>query len=117
MKRNHDERRRKAGRVREPVQVYLEAPDRERLERLADRLDTTKSDVLRQGLEALELQLTDPTSNPVLNIIGIADREIGPLLDYNPAVEFGRFLEETEPGIAPAPPPATPPPGRSDRAP
>ena len=38
----------------EPVQVYLESPDRERLERLVTQLDTTKSDVLRRGLEALE---------------------------------------------------------------
>lgn len=38
----------------EPVQVYLERPDRERLERLASALDATKSDVLRRGLEALE---------------------------------------------------------------
>jgi predicted transcriptional regulator len=34
--------------------VYLDQPDRERLERLAERLDVTKSDVLRRGLEALE---------------------------------------------------------------
>ncbi|MDH4348149.1 MAG: ribbon-helix-helix protein, CopG family [Gemmatimonadota bacterium] len=44
----------RAGRAAEPVQVYLDRPDRERLERLAERLDTTKSDVLRRGLEALE---------------------------------------------------------------
>ena len=53
MKRSHDKRRR---RVAEPVQVYLDPPDRERLERLAARLDATKSDVLRQGLVALEAQ-------------------------------------------------------------
>ena len=53
MKRNH-ETRKHATRVAEPVQVYLASPDRERLERLAERLDTTKSDVLRRGLEALE---------------------------------------------------------------
>ncbi len=53
MKRSHDKPG-KAARVAEPVQVYLERPDRERLERLADALDATKSDVLRRGLEALE---------------------------------------------------------------
>lgn len=41
-------------RVAEPVQVYLQPPDRERLERLTDHLGTTKSDVLRRGLEVLE---------------------------------------------------------------
>ena len=45
MKSNHDK----------PVQVYMAPGDRERLDRLTDELDTTKSDVLRRGLEALEL--------------------------------------------------------------
>ena len=45
-------------RVAEPVQVYLQPPDRERLERLTARLGTTKSDILRRGLEALEAQTT-----------------------------------------------------------
>lgn len=47
-------REKRPARVAEPVQVYLDPADRERLERLAARLDTTKSDVLRQGLAALE---------------------------------------------------------------
>lgn len=60
MKQHHESR--KSGRVAEPVQVYLERPDRERLERLVSRLDATKSDVLRRGLEALESQLRRPAS-------------------------------------------------------
>lgn len=48
----------------EPVQVYLERPDRERLERLATALDATKSDVLRRGLAALESQVLRPASPP-----------------------------------------------------
>jgi hypothetical protein len=59
MKRRHEPAR-KPARVAEPVQVYLERPDRERLERLADQLDATKSDVLRRGLEALESQVRRP---------------------------------------------------------
>jgi hypothetical protein len=53
MTRAHDASR-KAHRVAEPVQVYLDAADRARLERLTARLDATKSDVLRRGLEALD---------------------------------------------------------------
>lgn len=56
----HDKRSR-PGRVAEPVQVYLNPADRERLERLATRLDTTKSDVLRRGLAALDALTTHPT--------------------------------------------------------
>jgi len=44
------------------VQVYLERPDRERLDRLASQLGSTKSDVLRRGLEALESLLRRPAS-------------------------------------------------------
>ncbi|WP_423927472.1 hypothetical protein [Candidatus Palauibacter sp.] len=62
----------KPGRVSEPVQVYLAPNERDRLERLRKELDTTKSNVLRRGLEALELQLSDPDRHPALSIIGIA---------------------------------------------
>lgn len=52
MKQHHDRKRR--GRVAEPVQVYLERADLDRLERLTALLEATKSDVLRRGLEALD---------------------------------------------------------------
>jgi hypothetical protein len=57
--------------VREPVQVYLDPRDQERLERLRERLTTSKSDVLRRGLASLERELTDPEAHPALRIIGI----------------------------------------------
>lgn len=62
---------RDAGRVREPVQVYLAPSERRRLERLRETLDTTKSDVLRKGLEALESQLLDPDRHPALSMVGL----------------------------------------------
>jgi hypothetical protein len=52
MKKRHD--RKHKGRVAEPVQVYLERPDLDRLERLTALLEATKSDVLRRGLETLD---------------------------------------------------------------
>ncbi|HEY7686604.1 MAG TPA: hypothetical protein VH833_10910 [Gemmatimonadales bacterium] len=67
MTRDHEKRRR-SGRVAEPVQVYLDRPDRERLDRLATLLEATKSDVLRRGLEALESltrRVTGPAATPV----------------------------------------------------
>ena len=60
MTRDHDIK--KPRRVAEPVQVYLDRPDRERLERLASALDATKSDVLRRGLTALETLLRRPSA-------------------------------------------------------
>lgn len=80
-----------------PVQVYLGAEERERLETLAHQLDLTRSDVVRRGLLALERELTDPSRHPALRIIGIAggaaldDHDLG----YSPAVEHDRFLADT----------------------
>ena len=64
-------------RVREaaPMQVYLVADERERLERLASQLDATKSDVIRRGLLALERELLSPSAHPALRLIGIADAD------------------------------------------
>ncbi len=61
MKARHDPPR-KPGRGAEPVQVYLDRPDRERLERLASHLGASKSDVMRRGLEALESRFRRPAS-------------------------------------------------------
>jgi hypothetical protein len=57
MKLPHDKGKKHAGRVSEPVQVYLSKGDQERLARLTAALGSTKSDVLRQGLAALEAGL------------------------------------------------------------
>lgn len=65
MKRGHDSGKPGRGRVAEPVQVYLDPTDRERLERLAARFETTKSDVLRRGLAALESRTRPAAAVPV----------------------------------------------------
>lgn len=80
------------GRVAEPVQVYLEPSDRRRLERLADQLQTTKSAVLRRGLEALERQATGVEGHPALRVIGMADQETGAAVGYDVAREHDRYL-------------------------
>jgi hypothetical protein len=97
--------KRKKRAVAEPVQVYLEAPDRERLERLARELETTKSDVLRRGLAAMERQLFDPASHPVLRIIGIADRERSGLPPFDVGSEHDEELARGEVASWSAPPP------------
>jgi len=78
--------------------VYLDRPDRDRLERLAAQLDASKSDVLRRGLEALERQVNDPAAHPALRIIGIAGGPgQAPDPGYDVAREPDRFLAESEP--------------------
>ena len=42
-----------------PIQVYLGPEEQERLADLARRLDTTKSDVVRRGLLALEQEIAE----------------------------------------------------------
>ena len=60
-----------------PVQVYLGRDDRDRLDRLAAHAGTTKSEILRRGLLALERDLLDPAAHPALRLIGIASSESG----------------------------------------
>ena len=83
-----------ARRVAEPVQVYLRPAERDRLERLTTKLDTTKSDVLRRGLEALEGQLSDPERHPVLEIIGMVSTAGTPGVDI--ARAHDEYLAATE---------------------
>ena len=87
-------KRKKPG-VAEPVQVYLEADDRERLARLARELDTTKSEVLRRGLGALQREIFDPASHPLLRIIGIAREHKAPD-SYDVAREHDRAFADDE---------------------
>ena len=85
-------------RVREaaPMQVYLVADERERLERLASQLDATKSDVIRRGLLALERELLSPSAHPALRLIGIADAEVGEGGSADAAREHDQLLAESE---------------------
>ena len=96
MNKNHDNEKKTAPRTREPVQVYMAPGDSERLDRLTDELDTTKSDVLRRGLEALERQLLDPAHHPALRIIGIAGDETAEEVSYDVAREHDRFVADLE---------------------
>src|SRR5919197_5725906 len=97
--------KRKKAAVAEPVQVYLEADDRDRLERLARALDTTKSDVLRQGLAAIERQVFDPASHPVLRLIGIAETERPDVPRFDVGSEHDEELARGEIERWSAPPP------------
>ena len=97
----YENERPRPGKVREPVQVYLDAADRDRLDRLSQQLDATKSDVLRQALGALERELTDIENHPAIRIIGIAgDPSTWPRqppdVGYDVGVEHDRYLAESE---------------------
>jgi Arc/MetJ-type ribon-helix-helix transcriptional regulator len=85
-------------RVREaaPLQVYLVADERDRLERLADQLDASKSDVVRRGLLALERELLSPASHPALRLIGMADAEIAGTTEADAARDHDQIIAEAE---------------------
>lgn len=93
MKKNHEK---KPARVAEPVQVYLAPAEHARLGRLVSHLDSTKSDVIRRALAALEREVVDPARNPVLQLIGIARHIPSPDVGYDVAVEHDRFLADSE---------------------
>jgi len=82
-------------RVAEPVQVYLHPDDQDRLARLTDKLSTSKSDVLRRGLEALEREVSDPAAHPALKLVGLgaSDPATDPL---DPAREHDAALADSE---------------------
>ena len=81
-----------------PVQVYLTSEDRRTLERLAEHLDISMSDVLRKALSAYEQSMLSPHRHPSLRIIGIAGKaRAKPGEDA--AVEHDRILTD---GIADA---------------
>ena len=94
MKRYHETIQPKV--VREPVQVYLAPDDQTRLVRLTSQLDTTKSDVLRRGLEALERQLSDPAQHPALRAMTLGDGAMTAPVSFDVAREHDRFLADSE---------------------
>jgi hypothetical protein len=92
---NHSHDKAPKRRVAEPVQVYLRPSEKDRLERLTAELDTTKSDVLRRGLKALELQISDPEHHPALKIIGMVSVPDDDLA-IDVAREHDEYLAATE---------------------
>lgn len=79
-----------------PVQVYLGREGQERLDRLTAQLETTKSEILRRGLMALERELLDPNAHPALRLIGIASGESAGAGDDNAARDHDRLLVDGE---------------------
>lgn len=67
MTKHHDQKKQRPKRLTEPVQVYLDSDDRDRLERLQSELGATKSDVLRRALTALESQTR--RSTPQVSVV------------------------------------------------
>ena len=92
-----------------PVQVYLSTEERQRLEHLADHLETNKSEVIRRGLLALERELYDLENHPAIRLIGIGTEEIGPPLPYNVSTNHHRALADLEEASWGRPYPLQPP--------
>lgn len=82
-----------------PVQVYLDRKEHARLERLAEQLETSKSDILRRGIRALERKLMDPEAHPAFQLIGLAEAECAAPLGYDVAREHDRFVAESEEAV------------------
>ena len=98
MKYRH-ERPKRSARVAEPVQVYLQPPDRERLDRLSEHLGTTKSDVLRRGLEALEAQTVAATGRrgDRVSLPTFAGGELLPGIDLDDTAALLELMEDEDP--------------------
>ncbi|MDH5643843.1 MAG: ribbon-helix-helix protein, CopG family [Gemmatimonadota bacterium] len=77
-----------------PVQVYLSSSEKARLDSLAEQLETSKSDILRKGIRAVERELTDPAAHPALRLIGLVPEGKADAVDA--AREHDRVLAEQE---------------------
>ena len=76
--------------------MYLQAPDRDRLDRLTDRLGATKSDVLRRSLEALEAQTTAAStgSSERVSLPTFAGRGLLPGVDLDDSAALTELMEK-----------------------
>ncbi len=92
---DNNDKPRPAKRVGGPTQIYLTEADRSRLERLATQMGASKSEVLRRGLEALELQQLDPAAHPALRLIGLV-RDTVDRPDIDVARVHDRVLADDE---------------------
>lgn len=101
MKVGHEQAKRPS-RVAEPVQVYLQPPDRERLDRLTGRLGTTKSAVLRRGLEALEAQTAAATHGvgERVTLPTFAGKGLRPGVDLDDSAALLDLMEDEDPAAA-----------------
>lgn len=60
----------RTGRVREPIQVYLDRAERARLDRLARELGVSRAEVLRRGLDSLERRETQSFYQAFAPLVG-----------------------------------------------
>jgi len=68
----------KPGRVREPIQVYLDRAERSRLDRLARELGVSRAEVLRRGLDALGGGGQMGDAHPMDDLVGAFDNPEAP---------------------------------------
>lgn len=97
MTKYHDMERRRPSRVGEPVQVYLDTEDRERLERLTAQLDATKSDVLRRGLALLDVTSRRvPPKVPAVPLPTFAGQGLQPGVDLDDTAALHDLMGGTD---------------------
>ena len=62
--------------AKKPVQVYLDEKRAATLVRLAQTLDISQSDVLRQGIDLLAQEVLPLEDDPLLRLIGMAGTDV-----------------------------------------
>ena len=81
--------------VREPVQVYLDAPDRSTLERAALASGLPRAEVLRRGLRQFAAELLADES-PALAFLDVAANATPPGLPPDAATRHDEYLADWE---------------------
>lgn len=88
-------RDKKLNAVREPVQVYLESPDRALLDQLAEKAGVSRAEVLRRGLRAYGAEIFS-THSPVLRLLEDDAGESLPGAPVDVAERHDHYLTEWE---------------------
>ena len=80
---------------KKPVQVYLGPRHQSILDRVVEKLDISKAEALRQGLESLAREVVPVEEDPAWQLIGLAGEDADVPNDWS--VNHDRYLvEETQ---------------------
>lgn len=105
------------GRVREPVQAYLETEDSQLLAALSERLSLSKAEVIRMGIRRLaqELELAQRPGAGLSSLLGALDES--PDVPADLAARHDEYLYAEGPAIEARLRRVSDQPGRGDKAP
>lgn len=84
-------RKKKPAAVREPIQVYLDLEERRQLDLLSHKLDVSRAEVLRRGIESLRREKAQSFYEAFEPLIGSVD---SPDMPTDASVNLDEYLAD-----------------------